>query len=255
MKTSSFDQRVTDQAGGGPLAGVISGFGAHPWDVTPREAVSIQDKLRPLLSLSWDNPRLSRVGGVDCSYARGADDGYAVVVVMRWPTLEEIDMAWYRGTLSFPYIPGLLTFREAPLVLQAWERLHCCPELIFVDGQGIAHPRSMGLAAHLGLLLDTPAIGCAKTPLVGGTPAVGNRRGDSAPLFYGERQVGAALRTRPGVKPLYCSPGHRIDLTVALQLVLEACRGYRIPEPLRRAHIKANQLRSSQTSAPHHIAI
>ena len=164
-------------------------------------------------------------------------------------------MAWYRGTLSFPYIPGLLTFREAPLVLQAWGRLHCCPDLIFVDGQGIAHPRSMGLAAHLGLLLDTPAIGCAKTPLVGGTPAVGNRRGDSAPLFYGGRQVGAALRTRPGVKPLYCSPGHRIDLTVALQLVLEACRGYRIPEPLRRAHIRANQLRSSQNLAPHHTAI
>jgi deoxyribonuclease V len=238
MKTSSFDQRVTDQ-------GVTSGFGAHPWDVTPREAVSIQDKLRPLLSLSWDNPSLRRVGGIDCSYARGADQGYAVVVVMEWPHLNQIDMAWHRGSLSFPYIPGLLTFREAPLVLQAWERLHYYPDLILVDGQGIAHPRSMGLAAHLGLLLDTPAIGCAKTPLVGGTPAVGNRRGDSAPLFHKGRKVGAALMTRPGVKPLYVSPGHRIDLSVALELVLEACRGYRIPDPLREAHRKANQLRSS----------
>jgi len=165
-------------------------------------------------------------------------------------------MAWYQGTVSFPYIPGLLTFdqrvtsgREAPLVLQAWERLHHFPDLIFVDGQGIAHPRSMGIAAHLGLLLDTPAIGCAKTPLVGGDPPLENRRGASAPLFYQERKVGAALKKRPGVKPLYCSPGHRIDLHVALQLVLEACRGYRIPEPLRKAHMRANQLRSSRTSA------
>lgn len=217
----------------------------HPWDVTPHEAIAIQNKLRPLLSLKWDDTPVRRVGGIDCSYARGADTGYAVVLVMNWPQLEEIDMAWHRGTITFPYIPGLLTFREAPLVLQAWERLNHYPDLIFVDGQGIAHPRSMGLAAHLGLLLGTPAIGCAKNPLVGGTPAVGNRRGDSAPLFFEGRKVGAALRTRPAVKPLYCSPGHRINLQFALQLVLEACRGYRLPEPLRRAHIRANQLRSS----------
>jgi deoxyribonuclease V len=231
MKSSSFDQRVT--------------FGAHPWDVAPHEAIAIQKKLRASLSLSWDNPPLRLVGGIDCSYARGADTGYAVVLVMGWPQLEEIDMAWHRGALSFPYIPGLLTFREAPLVVKAWERLHHYPDLIFVDGQGIAHPRSMGLAAHLGLLLDTPAIGCAKNPLVGGTPAVGNMRGDFTSLFYQDREVGAALRTRPGVKPLYISPGHRIDLKIALQVVLEACRGYRIPEPLRKAHITVNHLRGS----------
>jgi len=127
----------------------------HPWDVTPHEAIAIQNKLRPLLSLRWDDTPVRRVGGIDCSYARGADKGYAVVVVMEWPHLEQIDVAWHRGSLSFPYIPGLLTFdqrvtsgREAPLVLQAWERLHYYPDLILVDGQGIAHPRSMGLAAH-----------------------------------------------------------------------------------------------------------
>lgn len=217
----------------------------HPWEVTPHEAVTIQNKLRPFVTLTWAQTSVSRVGGLDCSYARGANQGYAVVVVMNWPQLEEIDMAWAKGIISFPYIPGLLTFREAPLLLQAWEKLHQYPDIIFVDGQGIAHPRSMGLAAHLGVLLDVPAIGCAKTSLVGGDPLVGNTRGDTAPLYHQGRQVGAALRTRTGVKPLYCSPGHRIDLQTSLQWVLEACRGYRIPEPLRKAHTRANQLRSS----------
>ena len=219
---------------------------SHSWNVTPREAVAIQNRLRVFVSLTWTRPSVCRVGGLDCSYARGADTGYAVVMVMDWPQLDEIEMAWAMGTIAFPYIPGLLTFREAPLLLQAWEKLRHYPDLIFVDGQGIAHPRSMGLAAHLGLILDIPTIGCAKTSLVGGDPLVGNKKGDSAPLVHQGRHVGAALRTRTGVKPLYCSPGHRIDLKIALQLVLEACRGYRLPEPLRRAHIKANHIRSSR---------
>jgi deoxyribonuclease V len=219
---------------------------SHPWDVTPREAVAIQNRLRPLVVLTWDHPPVSRVAGLDCSYARGADHGYAVVTVLDWPQLNEIEVAWAVGALSFPYISGLLTFREGPLLLQAWEKLRHYPDLIFVDGQGIAHPRSMGLAAHLGVLLDIPSIGCAKTPLVGGDPFVENTRGNSAPLVYQGQEVGAALRTRTGVKPLYCSPGHRIDLKIALTWVLEACRGYRLPEPLRHAHIRANQLRSSR---------
>ena len=222
---------------------------SHPWNVTPREAVAIQDKLRDFVALTWEQPYVSRIAGLDCSYAKGVDEGYAVVMVMDWPWLNELEVVWARGTISFPYIPGLLTFREAPLLLQAWEKLHHYPDLIFVDGQGIAHPRSMGLAAHLGVLLDIPAIGCAKTPLVGGGPLVGEIRGDFAPLLHQGKQVGAALRTRTGVKPIYCSPGHRIDLKIALQCVLDACRGYRLPEPLRRAHIRANQLRSSREQA------
>jgi deoxyribonuclease V len=218
----------------------------HCWDVTPHEAIAIQEKLRASLSLQWDSPPVRRVGGVDCSYARGADEGYGVVVVMEWPQLDEVDMAWTRKTISFPYIPGLLTFREAPLLLEAWGRLRHYPDLIFVDGQGIAHPRSMGLAAHLGILLDIPAIGCAKTSLVGGEPQVGKIRGAVAPLFHHGREVGAVVRTKAGVKPLYCSPGHRIDLQAALRWVLDACRGFRIPEPLRKAHIRANQLRCSE---------
>lgn len=218
----------------------------HPWNVTPLEAVAIQNKLRDFVSLTWTHPSVSRVGGLDCSYTRGSDEGYAAVVVMGWPQLEEIEVAWTKAPITFPYIPGLLTFREAPLLLQAWTQLHHYPDLIFVDGQGIAHPRSMGLATHLGLLLDIPAIGCAKTPLVGGNPLVGNMRGDSIPLFHQDRQVGAALRTRTGVKPIYVSSGHQIDLKTALQWVLETCRGYRLPEPLRRAHNRANQFRSSR---------
>ena len=218
----------------------------HPWDVTPRDAIAIQDRLRAFIALTWAHPHVSRVAGLDCSYTRGADEGYAVVIVMDWPQLDEIESAWAMGAISFPYIPGLLTFREAPLLLQAWKKLRHHPDLIFVDGQGIAHPRFMGLAAHLGILLDIPAIGCAKTPLVGGNPFVGNTRGDCAPLMHQGRQLGAALRTRTGVKPMYCSPGHRIDLKNALWWVLAACRGYRLPEPLRRAHSKANQMRSSK---------
>jgi deoxyribonuclease V len=225
---------------------------AHSWNVSPRDAIAIQNRLRSFLSLSWDNTPVSRVGGIDCSYAMRGGEGYAVVMVLTWPDLEEIETAYARGTISFPYIPGLLTFREAPLVLEAWERLRHLPDLIFVDGQGIAHPRSMGLAAHLGLLLDIPAIGCAKTSLVGGDPPVGMTRGDAAPLFHCPKDhfgqghvVGAALRTRTGVRPVYVSPGHRMDITAATALVLQACRGYRIPEPLRKAHARANQLRSS----------
>jgi deoxyribonuclease V len=219
-------------------------FLTHPWDVTPREAIAIQNSLRPSLSLQWTRPSVSRVAGIDCSYARGEGQGYAVVVVMQWPRLEEIDMAWEKGPISFPYIPGFLTFREGPLILRAWKKLHHYPDLIFVDGQGIAHPRCMGLAAHLGVLLDTPAIGCAKSSLVGGEPFVGNARGDSASLLHRGKQVGVALRTRTGVKPLYCSPGHQIDFERVLQFVLEACRGYRLPEPVRKAHSWANHLRS-----------
>ena len=222
---------------------------AHSWDVTPREAIAIQNRLRSCVALAWTHPHVSRVAGLDCSYARRADHGYAVVTVLDWPQLDEIEVAWAVGAIVFPYIPGLLAFREAPLLLQAWKKLRRHPDLIFVDGQGIAHPRSMGLAAHLGVLLDIPAIGCAKTPLVGGDPLVGNTKGNAAPLLHQGKEVGAALRTRTGVKPLYCSPGHRIDLKIALKWVLEACRDYRLPEPLRRAHIKANQLRSSREKA------
>lgn len=121
----------------------------HPWDVTPHEAVAIQNRLRAFLSLTWDNPRVSRVGGVDCSYARGADAGYAVVVVLDWPTLEEIEMVWTREAISFPYIPGLLTFREVPLLLQAWEKLHHYPDLIFVDGSIYGYGRTpRGYSRH-----------------------------------------------------------------------------------------------------------
>jgi deoxyribonuclease V len=224
----------------------------HPWNVTPREAIAIQNRLRTFLSLRWENPSITCVAGIDCSYAKRGGEGYAVVAVMSWPGLEEMEMASAKGTVSFPYIPGLLTFREAPLVLEAWERLRRRPDLIFVDGQGIAHPRSMGLAAHLGLLLAIPAIGCAKTSLVGGDPltkgsppAVGSSRGDSAPLFHKGQLVGAALRTRTGIKPVYVSPGHRIDIDAACHMVLKACRGFRLPEPVRQAHARANQLRAS----------
>jgi len=220
----------------------------HSWDVTPKEAIAIQRNLKEHLTLRWTNPSVTLVGGADVSYPKGGKTSYAVVIVMTVPDFEMVDVAWICQRLSFPYIPGLLAFREVPALLEAWENLRHYPDLIYVDGQGIAHPRSMGLATHLGILLDVPSIGCAKTPLVGGEPVVGDAKGNHAPLIHRGEEVGVALRTRTGVKPLYVSPGHRIDLQTAMHWVLRACVKYRLPEPLRRAHIMANRLRTTAAS-------
>ncbi len=167
---------------------------------------------------------------------------------MRHPELTVIEEATFSARVSFPYIPGLLTFREGPPLLAAFAKLTQTPDVILFDGQGIAHPRGIGLAAHLGLILDRPAIGCAKSRLVGSHDRVGEKRGEWAELVYQDRQVGAVLRTRERIKPLFVSQGHRIGLERAVALVLSCCRGYRIPEPIRRAHLAVNRLRMEQTA-------
>jgi deoxyribonuclease V len=171
---------------------------------------------------------------------------------MRYPELTLLEEATFSTRVSFPYIPGLLTFREGPPLMAAFAKLHKTPDVIFFDGQGIAHPRGIGLAAHLGLLLDRPAIGCAKSRLVGSHAPVGDNRGDWTELIHQDRQVGAVLRTRERIKPVYVSQGHRIGLERAVALVLACCRGYRIPEPIRRAHLAVNRLRMEEghTSTP-----
>jgi deoxyribonuclease V len=212
----------------------------HRWDVTPKEAAALQQELGGQIRLQPDLGTVRRVAGVDVSFRKGI--GRAAVVVLSFPALDPVDQAWAQLPATFPYIPGYLTFREGPAVLAAFERLTLWPDLVLFDGQGRAHPRRMGLASHLGLFLDLPSIGCAKSRLCGTHDPPGWDRGDWAPLCDGDEVIGAALRSRPGTKPLYVSPGHRMDLPTAIHYVLACCTGYRLPETTRRAHRLAGEM-------------
>ncbi|MBN1829980.1 MAG: deoxyribonuclease V [Deltaproteobacteria bacterium] len=215
----------------------------HSWDLTYGEALSLQRLLAEKLVIGGDCTNIRRVAGADVSYARGSNLFYAAVVLLDYKTLETIEESTITEQVSFPYIPGLLSFREGPPLLAAFKKLRCEPDIALFDGQGIAHPRGIGIASHLGLLLDIPAIGCAKTRLVGNHRSVAGEAGAMEPLHFQERVVGMALRTKNNVKPLYVSPGHRIGVIEAARLTLSCCRGYRLPEPTRRAHILVNKIR------------
>ena len=208
----------------------------HSWRVSTAQALEIQKKLAAQVSRvgKVTSPRL--IAGVDISVNKGYGTGTGAVVVLSYPELDLVETRVVNDSLVFPYVPGLLSFREAPLILAACESLNVTPDLIMVDGQGIAHPRRMGLASHLGLFLDIPTIGCAKSRLCGSHEAPGAEPGSYAELVDGSEVIGAALRTRAGVKPVYVSIGHRVDLPAAIDWVLACCRGYRLPEPTRLAH-------------------
>ena len=207
----------------------------HGWQVTTTEAIQIQKELAGQVSRTGDvNPSL--IAGVDVSVNRWAKTGTGAVVVLNYPELEVVETQVVTGLVEFPYVPGLLSFREIPLLLPAFEKLSVTPGLCIVDGQGIAHPRRIGLAAHLGLFLDIPTIGCAKSRLCGSHEETDNTAGSFAELRDDQEVIGAVVRTRTGVKPVYISIGHKIDLPAAIQWVLNCCQGYRLPEPTRLAH-------------------
>jgi len=222
----------------------------HPWNVTYREAISIQEKLRRNISLINSIRKVRSVAGADVSYSRRGGEGIAAMVVFSYPDLDLMDEAFARGEVSFPYIPGLLSFREAPLLIEAFQRLQCIPDVVLYDGQGIAHPRSLGLASHMGLLLELPSVGCAKKKLVGDFEEVGLQPGSTTPIKIEGKIIGAVIRTRRGVKPVFVSPGHLIDLESSIELVLKTCRGFRLPEPIRRAHLMVKRIRSRGTTSP-----
>ena len=209
----------------------------HSWDLSISEAIQLQETLRKKLVLAWDHRPVTTVAGVDV--ALKGERARAAVVVLRYPELDPLAAATAEVALTFPYIPGLLTFREAPAVLAAWERLSLQPDLLMFDGQGIAHPRGFGLAAHLGLWLNCPSIGVAKSRLYGRYSDPGVEKGDVA-FLLDERdpqvQIGAVLRTRTNVKPLFVSPGHLIDIEQGVRFVLACAPRYRLPEPTRWAH-------------------
>ncbi len=216
----------------------------HRWDVTPQEAMRIQLELRARLVLEPPPgfaPRLA--GGADMSFERFATRGFAGVVVLDLESMETVAEAGAEADLAFPYVPGFLSFRELPPIAAAWERLERRPDVLVFDGQGTAHPRRFGVACHGGLLFDVPSIGCAKSLLVGTHGPLGEERGATAPLVHRGETVGMAVRTRAGVKPLYVSPGHRMDLETAVEIVLRLSPRFREPETTRRSHRLVNDLR------------
>jgi deoxyribonuclease V len=208
----------------------------HDWDLPPEEAAALQRELRAQLILTWDDPPIRTIAGVDVGIRE--ERGRCAIVVLSYPALEVLSSLVIEERVTYPYIPGLLTFREGPLILKAWERLTLLPDVVMFDGQGIAHPRGMGIAAHMGLWLEKPTLGVAKSRLWGEHAPVGEALGDLSWLYEKESgaTIGAAVRTRPGTRPVYVSPGHRMDLPHAIELTLATCRGYRLPEPLRLAH-------------------
>jgi deoxyribonuclease V len=216
----------------------------HRWDVTPQEAMRIQHELRERLVAEPPPgfaPRLA--GGADMSFERFATRGFAGVVVLDLESMETVTEAGAEADLAFPYVPGFLSFRELPPIAAAWERLERRPDVLVFDGQGTAHPRRFGVACHGGLLFDVPSIGCAKSLLVGTHGPLGEERGSTAPLVHRGETVGMAVRTRAGVKPLYVSPGHRMDLETAVEIVLRLSPRFREPETTRRSHRLVNDLR------------
>jgi deoxyribonuclease V len=215
----------------------------HPWDVSYHEAIEIQKRLQPLLVSKRLPGEIKTIAGVDVSASTRSDISWAGIVVLSYPRLIIVEQKWVKGKRGFPYIPGLLSFRELPLVVRAMEKLRVDPDLILCDGQGMAHPRGIGLASHLGLLLGRPTIGCAKKRLLGESSEVGEEKGSYSPLRHNGRPVGAVVRTRKGVKPVFVSPGHYITLDESIKWVLRCSTRYRIPEPTRKAHLLVNGLR------------
>jgi len=208
----------------------------HSWDVGVEEAVRIQETLRQRVVLENTISELKSVGGGDVGYAKEGGPLVGVIVVLSFPEMELLDAASAHGEASFPYIPGLLSFREGPILIEAMNRLKIRPDVMIYEGQGIAYPRGFGLASHLGLWFDIPSIGGTKKPLLRSLASPARSRGSVEWIEREGEKVGAALRTREGIKPIFVSPGHRIDLATSIQIVLATCRGFRIPVPLRRAH-------------------
>ncbi len=209
----------------------------HPWAVSPQEAEAIQRRLAPLVQEMPLSLMPRTIAGIDVGVS--GEVARAAVVVLTYPDLRPMEQVAAEKPVSFPYIPGLLSFREVPVILDALQRLSALPDLLMCDAQGRAHPRRLGLASHLGVLLDKPTIGCAKSRLLGTHDEVPDIPGAWVPLIDQGEIVGAALRTRAGVHPLYVSVGHRVDLDGAVKLVVACCRNHRLPEPTRLAHLAA----------------
>jgi len=208
----------------------------HRWDVSPKEAVKIQKELNRRVITNGE-PEIRIVAGADVSVTADRETMTAAVCLMTFPDLDPLEKATAKMKTAFPYVPGLLSFREGPVLLKAFGRLKKKPDLIIFDGQGIAHPRRFGIAAHMGVLLGIPSVGCAKSPLYGSYEPVAGQRGQKSLITDKDGSVlGACLRTRTGVKPVFISVGNLVSLDYAVDVVLECAPKYRLPEPVRCAH-------------------
>jgi deoxyribonuclease V len=210
-------------------------FNAADWALTTEQAIAHQKVLARSVRIEPLDSPVATIAGVDCGFEDGGRIARAAVVVMSWPGLDVLEERIARDPTRLPYIPGLLSFRELPVVLQAFDALEHWPDLLLCDGQGIAHPRRLGIAAHLGVITDLPAIGVGKSRLVGSFNPPGEARGSAEPLLHRHQRIGTVLRSRTGVKPLFVSPGHRVSHDDAVEWVLATGGGYRLPEPVRAA--------------------
>jgi deoxyribonuclease V len=217
----------------------------HSWTVSVEEAIQIQEALKDRIILKKTFSKVETIGGGDVAYSQDGNLLFGAIAVLSFPNLEILDMATADGKILFPYIPTLLSFREGPILIKTFQRLKLKPDVMIFDSQGIAHPRRMGLASHMGLWFDLPSIGCAKTPLLDKFIPPELSKGSFEWIHREGEKVGAVLRTKEKIKPLFVSPGHLIDLSTSIQLILESCKGYRFPEPLRKAHQLAEGIEHS----------
>lgn len=220
----------------------------NSWPRTVAEARELQEQLRSRVQLTGGPRRVRLVAGADLAYSGDGSWAWAAVALLAFPESRLVESVTAAGAPPFSYVPGYLSFREGPLLLAAFRRLRERPDLCLFDGHGLAHPRRFGLACHLGVLLDLPSVGCAKSLLVGEYHDPGPERGDWSPLRLQRERVGAVLRTRSGVKPIFVSPGHRIGVRQAVRWVL-ACSRFRIPEPIRLAEQLVNRLKRERRTS------
>ncbi len=227
----------------------------HSWDVSPSKALNIQSHLRDRVVLNNSFRKINLIAGCDVALDPNDRMVYGGIIVYHWPDLHEVERVSSVRKLSFPYIPGLLAFREAPVLLDCVAKLQSDPDLFIFDGQGIAHPRRIGIATHMGLFLNKPAIGCAKSRLTGSFKEPGGRSGNFSPLQSAEGKIiGAVVRTRDKVRPIFVSPGHKIDLKTSVKIILQCVNGYRIPKPTREADRFVEATKKSHQSTRHQAA-
>ncbi|MFH1538519.1 MAG: deoxyribonuclease V [bacterium] len=223
----------------------------HDWRVEPAEAMRIQERLagRVVERDDFDPEKVRLVAGADISHGWRDDRFFAAVVVLTYPEMEIVEAKCGEHRAEFPYVPGLLVFREGPAILEVLEKLKNEPDLLVFDGHGVAHPRGIGIASHIGVVLDKPSIGCAKSRLVGEYREPGRKRGARTSLKVNGRVVGKVFRSKDNTKPIFISTGHRVGLETAVRVIATCVKKYRIPEPTRQAHIHSNQLRKESLRA------
>jgi deoxyribonuclease V len=223
----------------------------HTWNVSPKEAIQVQKDLKDKIKIGkfLNLEKIQYIAGADISLNRFSSDIFAGIILLSFPDLKPINYSIIKSKTDFPYIPGLLSFREVPALLDVWKKLKTKPDVLIVDGQGIAHPRRLGIATHLGFLLDIPTIGCAKSLLYGKYEEPAKTAGSFSYLYdkYNqEEKIGVVLRTKDNVKPVIISPGHKMDVEDALEIMKKCSGKYRIPEPTRLAHELVNQFRRGE---------